>query len=132
MRTASRSFVGRLLTVFSLVAASLAPVGAAALAQPLSLQQSMDATHRGMQLQAQQDQLARQAVLQQNQLMVLEAQIRTQQAIADIQARSQTPRLPPPPSGTSPKLDTSQLASIPDSKLAESNARVKAAANNDR
>jgi hypothetical protein len=122
MRAALRSFVAAL---------SLTSAAPSAWAQPLqspSLQESLDAANRAMGLQAQQDQLARQAVLQQNQLTVLEAQIRTEQAIADIQAHSRTPQIPPPPSGASPNLDTSQLASSPDARLAESNARVKAAA----
>jgi hypothetical protein len=129
MRAALRSF----LAAFSLTAASLASAASPACAQPLqppSLRDGLDAANRAVALQAQQDQLARQAVLQQNQLTVLEAQIRTQQAIGDIQAQSREPQIPPPPSGAAPILDTSQLASIPDSRLAESNARVKAAAAN--
>jgi hypothetical protein len=129
MRAALRS----ILAALSLTAASLTSAAPPACAQPLqrpSLQEGLDAANQAMALQAQQDQLARQAVLQQNQLTVLEAQIRTEQAIADIQAHSRTPQIPPPPSGASPNLDASQLASIPDSRLAESNARVKAAAAN--
>jgi len=134
MRTVLRPSVGGFFAALSLAAVSLAPSGTPALAQSLpsqSLQQSMNDAHRAIDRQAQQDLAARQAMLQQNQLTVLDAQIRTQQAIADVQAQMRTPPLPPPRlSGVMPTLDTSQLASIPDSKLAESNARARAAAAN--
>jgi hypothetical protein len=132
MRTALPLFVGRLFAAASLAAASLA-AGAPALAQPppsLALQQSMSDGHRALELQGQQDLAARQSVLQQNQLTVLDAQIRTQQAIEDVQAQMRTPQVAPPAGGVGPGLDAGRLVSIPDSRLAASNARVKAAAAN--
>lgn len=130
-----RLLPGRLAVAFGLAVVSLAPA-TSALAQSLQpqsqrspLQQSMDANLRDMQLRAQQDMVARQSVLQQNQLTVLEAQIRTQQAIEDVQAQTRAPQLAPSGAGL-PNLDTSKLASIPDDRLAASNARVRAAAGN--
>jgi hypothetical protein len=76
-----------------------------------------------------------QLVQQQNQLMSLEAQMRAQQAMADVRTMSIAPRLAPPdttPGHALPNIDTSQLASIPDAALADSNRKVVAAANNHR
>jgi predicted small lipoprotein YifL len=119
----------------SLVAAlSVAAAATPGLAQPLqtpSFQQHMDDQLRASELQAQQEMANRQAVIQQNQLTALEAQVRTQQAIADIAASGRSPRLASPP-GAAASLDPGSYASIPDDKLAASNARVKAAAENRR
>jgi len=114
----------RRLALICFTAVSLAAMAAPALAQ--SLQATMDAQLRASELQAQQDMAARQAVIQQNQLTVLEAQIRAEQAIADVQA--QTRSRPSLEGGA--RLDAGQFASIPDDRLAASNARVKAAADN--
>ena len=116
----------RRLALICFTAISLAAMGAPALAQ--SLQATMDAQLRASELQAQQDMAARQAVIQQNQLTVLEAQIRAEQAIADVQAQGRSRRPPPLQGGA--RLDADQFASIPDDRLAASNARVKAAADN--
>jgi len=116
----------RRLALICFTALSLAPVAAPAIAQ--SLQATMDAQLRASELQAQQDMAARQAVLQQNQLTVLEAQIRAEQAIADVQAQGRSRPSPPLQGGA--RLDAGQFASIPDDRLAASNARVKAAADN--
>lgn len=133
MRTAARRF----FAAFSLAAIGMAPFGPLARAQPLqrspALQQSMDDTRRAIELQGQQEQATRQSVLLQNQLTVLDAQIRTQQSIADVQAQMQTRQVTPvhpSPAGAAPSFDASQLVSIPDDVLAASNARVKAAAAN--
>ncbi|MFC3068766.1 hypothetical protein [Phenylobacterium soli] len=87
----------------------------------------------------QHEMLRQQMVQQQNQLMALEAQMRANQALADIQAQkslSQSyPRAaqPPPRAGAVlPRIDTSKLASIPDSALADSNRKVLDAAANRR
>lgn len=83
----------------------------------------------------QQEMLRQQMVQQQNQMMALEAQIRAQQAIQDVRAQSQSVRLPPvdtTPGRALPHIDTSKLASIPDSALADSNRKVLDAANNRR
>lgn len=81
-----------------------------------------------------QEQLRQQLVAQHNELMALEAQLRAQQAITDLQAQRQTPRLTPPDLSRRPlpAIDTSRLASIPDAALAESNRRVLEAARNRR
>jgi hypothetical protein len=123
--------------IFHIFAAlSLATAASPAAAQPLqnpSFQQHMDDQLRASELQAQQEMANRQAVIQQNRLTVLEAQVRTQQAIADVQAQAGSPRLTPPPQGgAAPNLDPGRFASIPDAALAASNARVKAAAENRR
>ena len=98
-----------------------------------SLQQTMDAELRAAQLRDLQVMADRRAVAQHNELMTLEAQLRTLRALSDVQAQNYRPTLPsPPPSGAPPQIDTSRLASIPDAKLAASNAAVKAAAENRR
>jgi hypothetical protein len=82
-------------------------------------------------LQPQIDALARQQVIQQNDLFRLEHQSRTRQNMEDLQALGVTPTVPAPAlGGALPSLDVSGLASIPDAALAASNARVKAAAEN--
>jgi hypothetical protein len=66
-----------------------------------------------------------------NQLSVVDALARTDQALRQIQAQSQS--VPAPvvrPGGPAPVIDTRQLAAIPDAVLASSNARVRAAAAN--
>lgn len=68
-----------------------------------------------------------------NQLSVLDAQLRTQQALRDLQAMSPPPvPAQPNPNIPLPVIDTSKLASIPDKALADSNVRVRAAAQNRR
>jgi hypothetical protein len=82
-------------------------------------------------LRAEQDRLAREQVIQQNELSRLDNLARARDAAATVQAQSATPQIvPPPASGAQRSIDVSGLASIPDSALAESNARVKAAAEN--
>ena len=69
-----------------------------------------------------------------NQLAVLEANARTQQALSDIAASRIVPpvvNLPLDP-GAPPKIDLSQFVEIPDATLAASNARARAAADNRR
>jgi hypothetical protein len=83
----------------------------------------------------QQEQARLDAIRQQNDLMRLEGQARTEQAIAAIQAQRNAPRLPPPDvSGPPPypQLDTSDLPAISDKALAESNRRVLDAAGDGR
>jgi hypothetical protein len=80
---------------------------------------------------AQQEMARQQLIQQQNQIMALEAQIRTQQAMADVQALTVVPRLTPPDTTaghTLPHFDASRLASIPDDALADSNRKVLDAA----
>lgn len=104
----------------------LAAVAGPAVAQ--SLQTQMDISQRAAEARAQQDLADRRAVILENRLTTLEAQVRSQQALDDLQAQTQPRPLPPPPAGgPPPQIDTRGLASIPDDALAASNARVRAA-----
>jgi hypothetical protein len=79
------------------------------------------------QLRQQQEATRQELIQQQNQITSLDAQMRTQQALSQVQAQAQSPILPVPdvtPGRPLPQLDTSQLASIPDSALADSNQKV--------
>jgi hypothetical protein len=118
-----RAAVHRLLLALSLAGA----LGAPALAQRIDPQTQLNILDS--QVRASQAMTNRQAVIQQNQLSVLDSQLRTEQSLGDIRSQSYTPTIPPPPAGAAPPMiDTSQLATIPDDKLAASNARVRAAA----
>lgn len=80
-----------------------------------------------LQLQQQQESTRQQLIQQQNQIATMDAQMRTQQALSQLQAQLQSPVLPLPdvtPGRPLPQIDTSQLASIPDSTLADSNQKV--------
>ena len=70
-----------------------------------------------------------------NDLSRLQAQAQTNQALADIaalQARPVVPSVPASPNAPPPVIDVSKLASIPDAALADSDAKVRAAARNRR
>jgi hypothetical protein len=90
------------------------------------------------QMRAEQDMARQRGVALQNELMALDARIRTEQTIRDVQAQGRTVRLPtpqerqPPPPSRPPPFDAGQVASIPDQALAASNARVREAAGNRR
>jgi hypothetical protein len=128
----------RALTLRLAMSFGLAVGAAPAIAQvtpglqpPRTFQQEMVDQMRAAQLSIEIDQAARAAVIQQNELSNLEAQVRTQQNLANLQAQAISPKLPPvPQGGVAPQIDVSGLASIPDPTLAASNARVKAAAEN--
>jgi hypothetical protein len=125
MKSMMRSMRPAALLAVVILAGSAAP----ALAQSPGFQRQMDANLRDSQLQALQDLAARQAQSQQNQLRAFEAQVRAEQAVARVQAQSYTPSVPPPPaSGALPSIDVGAMASIPDDRLAASNARVREAA----
>jgi len=103
---------------------------AAAQLNPLVLQ-------RDAELQARADQARRREVELTNRLSTLEAQQQTDQALRDISAMRQRPSSPtiydpnaPPPRAA--PLPPGALVSIPDAALADSNARVRAAAANRR
>jgi hypothetical protein len=86
-------------------------------------------------LLVQQEAMRQQLVQQQNQLQALDAQLRLQQSQLEIERLKVSPRLPPPDTSSGkalPQIDVSQLASIPDAALADSNKRVLDAANNHR
>lgn len=79
----------------------------------------------------QQEELRQQMVGQQNRLNALDAGLRAQQSIDILQAESHPAPIPAPyvASGAPPpRIDASQLGSIPDSILADSNKKVRDAA----
>jgi hypothetical protein len=110
--------------------AATAPAAAQALNPDLRLSQ-MEAR---LQAQAQLDR--QRGVAQQNELTSLDAQIRTEQRLAGVQVQSNLPSGPDvtytqgTPMPIPRTSGSSQIVSIPDSALAASNARIKAAANN--
>jgi hypothetical protein len=70
-----------------------------------------------------------------NDLSTLQSRVQTNQALSDIAALRVSPVVPSVALGPytpPPKIDTQQLASIPDATLAQSNANVLAAAANRR
>jgi hypothetical protein len=78
------------------------------------------------ELRAQQQLLQQQQVAQHNELMALDARLRTEQHVARIQAERAPvllPQLPYP--GPAGNIDTSKLPRIPDKALADSDRRVR-------
>lgn len=70
-----------------------------------------------------------------NELAVLQARLQSEQALSNLQASRISPTLPTVVVGSGaqrPKIEVSKLATIPDAVLADSNARVRAAAENRR
>ena len=70
-----------------------------------------------------------------NDLAVLQARQQSDEALSNLQAariESAAPTVVFNPNAPPPIIDVSKLASIPDAALADSNARVRAAANNRR
>jgi hypothetical protein len=68
-----------------------------------------------------------------NELSNLQARLQTDQALSNLQAQRVGPPVPLViynPGAPPPKIDLSQMASIPDDALAQSNARIRAAADN--
>ena len=116
------------MRAFALLAATVASLAAPAAAQ---LPPPAPNSPQYAEMLAQQEMARQQLVQQQNQLMALEAQLRTQQALADVQALKVVPRIPVPdtsPGRALPHIDAGDLASIPDSALADSNRKVLDAA----
>jgi hypothetical protein len=102
-----------------------------AVVQPyLGLEQSRDA-------QAVTDALAARArdVTLTNDLAVLQSRVQSDQALSNLQGSRSSPTVPTipfNPDAPPPTIDASKLATIPDATLAQSNARVRAAADNRR
>jgi len=118
---------------FPMLIAALTLTGAApAFAQQLPLPPYTGISPAESGLLVQQEQIRQQIIQQQAQLQALDAQIRTEQNIQEVQRLRIEPRLPPPPPAgrPQPSIDTSQLASIPDAALADSNKKVLDAAGN--
>ena len=115
-------------TVLILMAIGVA--GPAAVQPYLGLEQSRDA-------QALTDAVAARArdVTLTNDLAVLQARIQSDQALSNLQASRLSPTVPTipfNPNAPPPTIDASKLATIPDAALAQSNARIRAAADNRR
>jgi hypothetical protein len=112
-------------------------VAALAVATPAAAQGLLGLTlQHDAERQAQQD-LARQRDVElNNRLSRLEAGAQTDQALHDAPGLRLPSLAPPPvpldPNAPPPVMDTSKLATIPDSILADSNARVRAASQNRR
>lgn len=111
-----------------LAALSMAPT---AMAQPLPLIPGGlppgPASPQYNEMLVQQEQTRQQLIQEQNQFMALDAQLRAQQAQQDLHGFTINPRLALPNvnrAGALPQIDPSQLASIPDAALADSNRRV--------
>jgi hypothetical protein len=114
---------------------------AVAAAQPLpahpliaapSFQTQMDLQLRLNALQAQQDLAQREAAARDAETNARLDRLLADQAYEQVRAQAATPGLPAPAPGPTRHIDTSQLADIPDSDLADSDARVRAAAENRR
>lgn len=107
-----------------------------ALAAPAAAQEPWPLTQFQIDDLRMQQQMAQQrAIAQANELMALEARLRTEQAVAQAQAARAPVRLPELPyaeGAPPPVIDTSKLPSIPDAALAASNRRVQEAAKNRR
>ncbi len=70
-----------------------------------------------------------------NELSRLQVQAQTSQTLSDLSAARVLPVVPTVPTSSSappPKIDTSKLTQIPDAALADSDAKVRAAADNRR
>ena len=110
---------------------------ALACAAPAAAQPGALVLQRDAELQAQADQARQREIELNNRLSTLEATEQTNQALRDIDAMRQRPPMPtiydpstpPPPMAAVPP---GGFVSIPDSTLAASNARVRAAAANRR
>ena len=79
---------------------------------------------------AQQEAATRRAVELENRLSTLDARLKADQAVADLQASRYPPSVPElryaPSVGAAPAAETPKYPSIPDAALADSNRRVQA------
>ena len=114
---------------------TLATAGPAT-AQPYLAQPYLGVQARDLQTQADLQALRYRDVQAANELAALQARAQADQALGNLQAGRTAPILSPAArrSGAGPPtvIDTSKLVSIPDSILAQSNARIRAAADNRR
>lgn len=108
------------------------------MAQPYLIQPYLGLQARDAQVQADIQALRYRDVQTTNELAALQARAQADQAVGNLQAA----RVPPVIPGVEPAvparrapltvIDTSKLISIPDAALAQSNARIRAAAENRR
>lgn len=109
----------------------LACVAAPAAAQGLSTGDQI----RLDDLHMRQEAAERRAIDQANQLMALEARLQAERSIVDLRTQGAAARLPRTPYATPPAEGGSAAAkypSVPDATLADSNRRVREAADNRR
>jgi hypothetical protein len=113
---------------------ALIVIAALALAAPAAAQDYYALTlQRDAELRAQADAARQRDVELTNRLSTLESRLQTDQALRDIDALRQRPAVPAhDPKAPLPRVAPGGYASIPDAKLAASNAAVRAAANNRR
>jgi hypothetical protein len=110
---------------------------AAALATPAFAQDPAALTQLQLDaLRAEQSLAQLRAINEANERMALEARLKAQQALLDLQLqRVLPPQVPTPPypgAGPTVTIDPAQLPSIPDAALAESNRRVRETAKTPR
>ena len=124
-RTSFLLGLGLGVTLASAAAAQVTPI-----LPDIATQMRLDALSAQLQIQQQRN------VATENEFQALDARVRTDQALRDLQAESEQPRLRVPPDpvygAANPNYDPARLASIPDDRLKASNARVRAAAANTR
>jgi hypothetical protein len=113
-----------------LAAAWLGAASPAAAQDNLALTQGRDAERSAAEAAARQRDVALA-----NDLARLQAQADTERALADLaalRARPSLPAVPASPGAGAPVIDAGRLAQIPDAALADSDAKVRAAAANRR
>lgn len=111
---------------------ALVILAALAAATPAAAQLSPADQGRILDLEMQQEMMRQRGVALQNELTTLEARLRTEQSLATLELQSRRPLIPLPPAfaGVPPTyapIDSSKLVSIPDDRLAASNAAVRQA-----
>jgi hypothetical protein len=110
---------------------ALVILAALAAAPPAAAQLSPTELHLQMELQAQAELARQRTVAIENQLMALEARLQAERGVATIEAQKARPYIPVPsvvvPGAAPAPVDTSKLVSIPDDRLAASNAAIREA-----
>jgi hypothetical protein len=103
-------------------------------AGPAAAQTDPLANIRQQELLAQQQMIQQRSIAVENQLNALDARLRAEQSLADLRAQAAPPLpIPSDPALTpTPPAPAGGYASIPDDRLAASNARVRAASGNRR
>ena len=123
----NRPLTGRSVRALLLLAVAVLIAAPAAAQDYRALDQARDADAFAAEMAAR----ARGVALT-NEHFALDARIRAEQALGDLARAAARPTLVPAPEAPLPTIDTTRLATIPDAALAQSNARVRAAAANRR
>lgn len=108
--------------------AVIAVIAALTAASPVAAQVPL-AIQRDNELWAQQQAARQREVATYNEFIALDARVRADQALRDLERQTRDSRLPP---ADPAQLRTSQPAAIPDDRLEASNARVREASRNRR